>query len=343
MFEFNGKTYYKVFEVGKIPSYMDPSKKYNEDYIMQVAKNYDPVNVHEAPFWIGHPDYFSEPRAGGWIDHVLAMGKELYVSFSEVFPWMKELFNSGEFKKCSVEMGELELNSDGDAIPYLWALGATNIPAVKGLPVIKFQDKVEHKMLEEEKLKNKIVLSLLSFDVKTGETKKEILKNNNNTEMENIKKLADTFGVKYTDQTTEAELTSAVDTKVKELKASEENSRKALEASKEAGAVKLVDNAITAGQITPAQKDEFVSFAKSNFSECEKVLSALPKSDLTEKTDVNNKGTVKLSDDNKADLSKTTYEDVLREPEKFIGILKDEDIEKLRSGSHRFKDSPVLK
>ncbi|MBK9333852.1 MAG: hypothetical protein IPM96_15955 [Ignavibacteria bacterium] len=98
MFELNGEIFYKVFECGKIPSYMDPSKKYNENYIAEVAKNYDPVNVHEAPFWIGHPEYFTEPRSGGWIKRVLAVGKELYVTFSEVYPWMKELFNSGEFK-----------------------------------------------------------------------------------------------------------------------------------------------------------------------------------------------------------------------------------------------------
>lgn len=131
MFELNGEIFYKVFEVGKIPSYMDPAKKYSEDYIYQVAKNYDPVNIHEAPFWVGHPDWRQEPRAGGWIKKVVAMGKELYVSFSEISEWLKGLYNSGEFKKCSVEMGDLEVDSEGNAIPYLWALGATNIPAVK--------------------------------------------------------------------------------------------------------------------------------------------------------------------------------------------------------------------
>lgn len=335
MFEFNGETYYKVFEVGKIPSYMDPKKRYNEDYIFQVAINYDPVNVHEAPFWVGHPEYFSEPRAGGWIKKVLAVGKELYVSFSQIMPWMKDLFDSGEFKKCSVEMGDLEINSEGESIPYLWALGATNIPAVKGLPALKFSDQSPaHKLEEESKLKNKVSFSLMNFEYK--DFKKPKAKPNMS---DTLKKLADSIGVKYSDETSETELASAIETKTAEIKAAETQALKDLNDYKDSKAVRLVDDAVKAGKIIPADKDHFESFAKSNFEQCEKILASLPEKDLTGRAITATETSGKFKSETKSDV---TYEDLLRSPDKFIGVLSEEEILKLRENSNRFKDVPIL-
>lgn len=337
MLELNGETYHKVFEVGKIPSYMDPSKRYNEDYIYQVAKNYDPVNIHEAPFWIGHPDYFSEPRAGGWIKKVLAVGKELYVSFSQVMPWMKELFDSGEFKKCSVEMGELEINSEGLSIPYLWALGATNIPAVKGLPDLKLSDAgVSHKQFD--KVQNKVCFSLLNFDYPEI---KDIKNNKNKIPImnESIKKLADSLGVEYTADTTETELISAIENKTAEIKAAESKMRNDLSEFRDSQAVKLIDDAIKAGQLLPSQKEDFEAFAKTNYAQCEKLLASLNKNDLTDKkiNTGNSEGKFKTETD-----TKVTYEEVLKNPDKFIGILSEEEILKLRETNLIYKDSPIL-
>lgn len=323
MFEFNGEIFYKVFEVGKIPSYMDPSKKYNESYIQQVASNYDPENVHEAPFWVGHPDWRSEPRAGGWVKNLAAIGKELYASFSEMSDWMKELYNSGEYKKCSVEMGDLEVDSNGTVIPYLWAIGATNIPAVKGLPVLKFKDEV----FDESKLKNKVSFSLLNFDYKNKfETKK-------NTEMESLKKLAASLGIDLTGKESEAELMFTVETKLNELKASHANAVKTIEGSKKENALKLVDGAIESGQLNPAQRDEFTDFAIEKFSAAEKIISALPKKDLTGDSKINGgQSKFSLGGESK-DL---TYEEVLKEPGKFIGILSEEKLQELRDKSKLF-------
>lgn len=327
MFELNGEIFYKVFEVGKIPSYMDPAKKYSEDYIYQVAKNYDPVNVHEAPFWVGHPDWRQEPRAGGWIKKVVAMGKELYVSFSEISEWLKDLYNSGEFKKCSVEMGDLEVDSEGTAIPYLWALGATNIPAVKGLPVLKFTDA----KFDQDKLKNKVSFSLLNFDY-------NLPISTNNTEMESLKKIAASLGITLSGKETEADLTLAIEDKTKQLKASEASAAEALKNASEANAVKLVDEAIAAGKITPAQKEEFLPFAKSNFDGATKLFASMQAKDLTGDPKAA-KGADKL--DATGDFAKLTYEEVLKSPEKYVGKLKEEDFLKLKQNSSRFSDTGV--
>lgn len=319
MFELNGDIYYKVFEVGKIPSYMDPAKKFNEDYIAQVARNYDPVNIHEAPFWIGHPDWRSEPRSGGWIKNVAAIGRELFVSFSNISAWMKELYESGEFKKCSVEMGELEIDSNGTAIPYLWALGATNIPAVKGLPVMKFADG----KFDDSRLKNKVCFSLMNFDYN--------LKLKTNTEMEQLKKLAASLNIALSGNETEEQITKAIEDKAAALKASESAAAEALRISEEAKSAKLVDDAIEAGKITPAQKDEFLAFAKSNYAGCVKLFASMLAKDIT----ANSK--VKSADLGATDeFMKLTYEEVLREPEKYVGKLDDAQMESLR------KKSPVF-
>lgn len=334
MFEFNGEIFYKVFEVGRIPSYMDPSKKYNEEYINQVAKNYDPVNVHEAPFWVGHPDWSSEPRAGGWIKKVIAIGKEMYVSFSEISSWLKELYDSGEFKKCSVEMGDLEINSDGVTIPYLWALGATNIPAVKGLPVLKFKDK----KYQEEKLLNKVSFSLLNFGYDNQQNKS--LKIKNKIEMDSLKKLADSLGITLAGEETAEAITELIEKRTSELKASESEAQKNLEKSKNESAAKLIEDAIKDGKITPALKDEYMIFAKADFSSCEKIISALPANDLTNKSDVT-KGKSFSADTSKVKLSDLTYEDIIRTPGKFIGVLSEDDVMKLKEKSMLFKDTQV--
>lgn len=342
MFEFNGDTYHKVFEVGRIPSYMDPSKKYNEEYIAQVAKNYDPVNVHEAPLWVGHPDYTQEPRAGGWIKKVFAMGKELYVSFSEVSDWMKELYNSGEFKKCSVEMGDLEVDSTGTVIPYLWAIGATNIPAVKGLPVLKFKDE----KFTAEKLHNKVSFSLLNFGYENAKqeenkndfNKEDNFKNKNNTVMDSLKKIALSLAIELSGSETEEQLTKLIEDKTAELKASESNAMKQINDSKEASAVKLVDDAIKNGQITPAQKDEYLDFAKQNFDSCSKVLASLEKKDMTSQSAVVTGTTGRFKTEQKSDV---TYEDILKDPAKFIGVLQEADILKLKEKSTFYADTKI--
>ena len=345
MLELNGELYYKVFECGKIPRYMDPDNRYNEDYIYQVAKNYDPVNVHEAPFWLGHPFHGDDSRAGGWIKSVLSVGKELYVSFSQIMPWMKDLYDSGEFKKCSVEMGDLMINSEGKSIPYLWALGATNIPAVKGLPVMKFsEDSISHKMMNAEALMNKVCFSFMNFDYPTEGSvsydNKTILQNQNDIFMnDTLKKLADTVGLKYSEDISDADLASAINEKTAEIKAAELNAVKELNSFKEAKAVKLVDDAIKAGQLQPSQNEEFESFAKTNFEQCEKVISALPKTDLTDKK-INSGGSQSFK--TPETKSTVTYEDVLNSPDKFIGVLSEEEILKLKDNSPRFKAIPIL-
>lgn len=326
MFEINGEKYFKVFECGKIPSYMDPQHRFNEDYISQVARNYDPENVHEAPFWVGHPDWRSEPRAGGWIKKVAAIGKELYVSFSNISEWMKELYDSGEFKKCSVEMGDLEVDSNGTVVPYLWALGATNIPAVKGLPVMKFSDR----KFDESRLKNKVCFSLMNFDYN--------LKPKPNIQMEQLKKLAASLNITLTGSETEEQMTKSIEEKTAALKASESAASDALRKSEEAKAVKLVDDAIEAGKIVPAQKDDFTAFAKSNYEGCAKLLASMAGKPLTGDSGVATGSDAKPAADL---LSQVAYEDVLREPEKYVGKLTDEQFEKMKAASARFADTAV--
>lgn len=156
--------------------------------------------------------------------------------------------------------------------------------------------------------------------------------------MESLKKIAASLGITVSGKETEADLTLAIEEKTKQLKASEASAAEALKNASEANAVKLVDDAIAAGKITPAQKEEFLPFAKSNFDGAVKLFASMQAKDITSESKVS-KSADKL--DAADEFSKLTYEEVLKSPEKYVGKLTEEDFLKLKQNSSRFSDTGI--
>lgn len=266
----DGKKYHHVFTAGSYPQ-----GNIDEAFLKEVAKNYDPKNFHEAPVWIGHPDDqegSSEPEALGWIDSVIAIGGKLYVSFSAVSDKLKQLIDSQTFKRVSVELVKYKTD-DGLDVPYLYAIGLTNRPAVKGLEPITFGT---HKFNTD-------------FAVKYFYNDKL---NNPNMNMY-IQKIAKKLGIDVTkfttDETLTDEITRVSDEKPETKKAepesenteTETNSPEVDQLSKEVAMLKeervaaLVDNAINAKKILPKDKASWVSLAKGNYTAAKATLESL--------------------------------------------------------------------
>ena len=116
---------FKVFIAGKYPQ-----GEITESDIKEIAENYSPT-YHEAPLTLDHK---REGSALGWIESVIAKGKELWVSFSKVSEEARQLKSEGKYKRPSIEIA----NYDGVG-KYLRAVSLVNFPQVKGLPEMQFQ------------------------------------------------------------------------------------------------------------------------------------------------------------------------------------------------------------
>jgi len=112
-----------------------PQGEFTEDDLETMANTYDP-KVHEAPITLDHND--SGP-AFGWIGEVKKAGKKLVAVPSLVTQKMKDLYNSGAYRKVSAEIYPSFM---GMKRPYLRAvtfLGAKP-PQVKGLAAAQFNE-----------------------------------------------------------------------------------------------------------------------------------------------------------------------------------------------------------
>lgn len=256
---YNGKKYYHVFTTGAHPGKINVTDKMLEE----IAKNYDPVNFHEAPVWLGHPDdqegVNNEPEALAWIDSVLAVGNKLYVSFSFVSDEMKKLIEKQSFKRVSVEFVKYKAD-DGKEILYLYAVGLTNRPAVKGLEPITFAGKNFNHNYSER----------FAFN--------ENFQNYNSNQMNQyLIKVAELFGLDVSKFTTESSLQEAITHKYNEAKTQTpvkdkkedldfitlKNQYNELQQER---VTELVDGAIRDLKILPANKDEWINLAKTNYS-----------------------------------------------------------------------------
>ena len=89
-----------------------------------IVSTYDP-SVREAPLVFGHPE--EEDPAFGWVDKLKRSGEILLAAFKQVPDTVKDLVNSGHYKKVSIA-----LMPDKKTLKHVGLLGAVQ-PAVPGL------------------------------------------------------------------------------------------------------------------------------------------------------------------------------------------------------------------
>lgn len=277
MLDIGGKKYYEVFKAGTYQLPDNKSVTITPADLKTVSENYDPLKFHEAPVWIGHPDD-EKAEALGWVESVYADGESLYVCFSFISEDWKQLVASEKYKYVSVELPLMDVN--GKQQRYLYAIGLTNKPAVRGLEPIMFRD---HKF-------NTSATEFLKFSF-------PIFNQSNKTTMnEHLMKIAEMCGLKASDFSDDAALAVAVGKQVADFKTNIEDLQKKVKAADTTGndakfaelnnkiktlegerVVNLIDTAITAGKIIPAQKESMIKLAEANYDEAKKMIDAAPK------------------------------------------------------------------
>lgn len=308
---YNGKKYYHVFTSGAHHGKMNVT----DDMLRDIARNYDPANFHEAPVWLGHPEDHdqggsNEPKALAWIDEVLAVGNKLYVSFSYISDEMKSLIDAQSFKRVSIEIVKYNTD-DGKELPYLYAVGLTNRPAVKGLEPISFAGKTFNYNYSERSVFN------------------EKFQNYNDNKMNQyLIKIAELFGLDVSKFTTESSLQEAITVKFNEFKTSpgtgdpgsddEENELAKLKTQyselQEERVSELVDSAIKDLKILPAKRQEWIDLAKTNYTIAKQSINNMSvHKDLVSKVISGGKESG-LTDEKfkKTDGSKYTYREFLK-------------------------------
>lgn len=266
----------KYFEVFKAGNY--PQGKFTKEEVQELAKNYDP-SFCEAPITLDHEQ---KGPAYGWVDKLKEEDGMLKASFKDLSEDLKEFVNKGKYKKISVEIyRELEGKK-----PYLKAvsfLGAS-IPQVKGMEPVEFKEGESETYIFEtqtddepetediEELKNTIQdLKQQVADFKEKAQNKDAIKELK-TQVKNLNiELA-----KFKDQA------AGKDELAKKLQDLENTIR-------DKDFNEFIDSQISAGVLTPANKDAVLSIlqgldnvkkfdeSSNSIEEFKAFLSALPK------------------------------------------------------------------
>ena len=326
--EIDGKKYYHCFTAGQYAQATITS-----EHLRQIAERYD-ASVHMAPVWIGHPSEDPsqvgvwEPEALAWVDSVIAVEDKLYISFAYVGPEFRQLIESHKFKYVSVEIVTYNDPDAGDYL-YLFAVGLTNRPAVKGLPPLTSVAFTGRAFRKDHQ-------SRVAFS--------ESFQKNNNNMNKHLLDIAKAANV-ATDNMTEEAIVAAVTAKfaaspVQEKPTTESDSelqdlKAKLEAVEAERVAELVDTAVKSQKILPAQVDKFTSLAKADFKLCKEILSQLPaKEDLT-KHSVTHGGKVNFADPRFKDPAgkQITYRDYLKMDADGRAAFTDEEVAALREQS----------
>lgn len=335
--------FYHVFSAGKYPQ-----GEISLQFINNVAKNYD-KNFHEAPVWIGHPSADVEPEALGWIEEVKAEDGKLYVSFSDISDELKELTSNKKFKKCSVEL--VEFSVDGKIKPYLYAIGLTNRPAVKGLPDIKFSEKI---MYDGEVKSKTIFTNNINFQKNMNEAIKKFAEklginiSEYNTDESVLEYAANCIGKlkeKFSDEPDSINSLSLMVSKytetIDELKNKISDQDKVINDFKEkeikfkdTQVNNLLESAVLQKKITPAQKESLKAFAVADFDNCKKYVDGLPEQKLLEKTNFTNVN-LEMKKVNKDITYEVLLDEVKKNP-KFANNFTEEEIIKMKESSKTF-------
>lgn len=261
----------------------EPQGEFTREDLLEIADGYDPENIHEAPMFVGHDHFLTgEPKALAWVSGLRVSGSELQAEFKEVSPELKRMVDEKEFKRCSVELGQIKTtNSDGSTEKkwYLFAVALTNRPAVGSLPPLEFRAG------SRKYSPGKFIGERVSFSI-TGSLN---FSNNKQTKQiimfAKLITLAAKFGIdagtaaedkpeplltnieaKFTSMTDEL---AAAKTEIASLK--EATARFATQRADD-----LVATAIAAGKVKPADKDKFKTFAALNYDDAKAMFEALP-------------------------------------------------------------------
>ncbi|HSA05731.1 MAG TPA: phage protease [Candidatus Gastranaerophilales bacterium] len=237
----------KFFEVFKAGNY--PQGKFSQEDVETLAKNYDP-KFCEAPITLDHEQ---KGPAYGWVSELRSENGKLKASFRNVADELKDYVQSGKYKKISVEIyKELEGKK-----PYLKAvsfLGAC-IPQVKGM------DNIEFKEGESE-----------TYIFEIEEQVSEIKMNEDLVRLQNQISVLESQVVLFIDKPNKNEyneLASELQQKVKNMsvqilkmqdesvlrKKAEQELSKLKQQLREKELEKFVDEQITSGHLSPAQKE----------------------------------------------------------------------------------------
>jgi phage I-like protein len=325
MLEVNGKKYYHVFTAGSYPQ-----ASVTPEMLGEIARSYD-IRFREAPVWRGHPEEIedqrgnNEPEALGWIDSVIAREDKLYVSFSYLSEELKKLIEDKRFRYVSVEIVRYAI--DGKTFPYLYAVGLTNRPMVKGLEPLEFQNQQY-----SCDFANRIFFTLKNF--------------NSITMTEKLIAIAKTLNLDVTKFTTDESLQAAIEktytdsaakvttleAKVRELEgkltaagSGTEDAAKLTELQTQITALQnekvetLIESAISSGKILPADKDKFTKLAKADYTATKEVIAAMAVRPELAKSMVKDgaiNGDVNLTDPKFTNEKgeKLTYADITKKP-----------------------------
>lgn len=318
---------FKVFIAGKYPQ-----GEITENDLQEIAKNYSPA-YHEAPLTLDHK---REGSALGWIESVIAKGKELWVSFSKVSDEAKQLTVEGKYKRPSIEIA----NYDGIG-KYLRAVSLVNFPQVKGLPEMQFQttDKEAVIYFSEDCFIN-FTAEINSYKKKNNSKSK--IKNVSETQNEAVAKFAESLGLEAeTDIEKIAEFAGAkinlLQDEIFNLSDAVKKYEEEIEKLSEKRAGNLISEAISSGKIFPAQKDFLLTFAENDYEACKSYLDMLPVNPLLEKNKISN-GSLNLKDPKffTERGTRITYSQILRNP-KLIEKNKfsEAELEKMREEHFR--------
>lgn len=228
--------------------------------LKDIAANYD-REFHEAPLIAYHNDgNLKEPPKLAGIAEVKAKGKELLVKFANIADEAKEI--SKFYSRPSVEIATYLRN--GKSLRYLRAVALTNFPQIKGLPVLSFDDSQKEPELEN--------IEMYSSDDVT------LTFNNNQTEgeqkmHEELKLFCEQIGISFSEDADESHALIDAAAKFKEI-------NEELNGLKKTRNQQLIDEAIAAGKLLPAQKEGWLKFAEADYHACRDTLTHQPVSKI---------------------------------------------------------------
>lgn len=303
----NDRQYYnKWFEVFRSGDY--PQGSFTVEDLKQIALNYDP-DFCEAPVWIGHPGTDIEPMAFGWVFKCRVNGDKLEVQFSSLDETLIELIEKQRFKRCSVELWKFQEKQGW----YLYAIGLTNRPQVKGLVPLD-------KQLQRQKFTDIQVIEKKSFTIKNklhfSEEDKSFFTNQhskskqkNIMQVKDLKQFADAHHIDVTDCETEADYFKVIGTFIDQQSSELEINKsavakftdetKTLEEKVKEFATKELQNIVKLGivaqKVLPSEEAGLVGIGeKIGAEELKKFIDARPvigifKDNTVDKTDVTGK------------------------------------------------------
>lgn len=295
---------FKVFIAGKYPQ-----GEITESDIKEIAENYSPT-YHEAPLTLDHK---REGSSLGWIESVIAKGKELWVSFSKISDEAKQLTSEGKYKRPSIEIANYE-----GVGKYLRAVSLVNFPQVKGLPEMQFQtsDKEAVIYFSEDCFLN------FSERGKIRSNKNSKLKNKkvSETQKEQVTKFAESLGldaeadIEKISEFAEQKINS-LQNEIFTLNDAVKRYEEEIEKLSEKRAENLISDAVSLGKILPAQKDFLMTFAENDYEACKSYIDMLPANPLFEKNKITN-GSLNLKDPKYFNErgGRITYSQILRNP-----------------------------